>query len=322
MFSNKDISFKTIFVINCIENKTLRVSNGQLLLEDTGAKKVLTKLPFQKILALFIIGHILVTTALIDKCKKYNVALIVMKPNLRPVFFWAHTAEGNFLLRQKQHNQENDDISIAKIIIINKIQNQYKLLSNTRKKTERIVAAKSLCIRALESISSISSSTDLMGIEGAVAKIFFSSYFEEFDWNMRKPRTRIDAINATLDIGYTILFNFIEVFIRMFGFDLYVGVYHKLWFKRKSLVCDLMEPFRCIIDAQVRKSFNYNQFQIEDFKIIKHEYILKREKNSHYHQVFYKALIAKKQDIFIYIQSYYRCFMNKKSETDYPIFNF
>lgn len=32
-------------------------------------KRTLTKFPFQKLLALFIIGHITVTTPLIDKCK-------------------------------------------------------------------------------------------------------------------------------------------------------------------------------------------------------------------------------------------------------------
>ncbi len=30
------------------------------------------------------------------------------------------------------------------------------------------------------------------------------------------------CLNVTLDIGYSILFNFMECFIRMFGFDLYV----------------------------------------------------------------------------------------------------
>lgn len=102
MFTNKDIEYRTIYVINCIKERNLRVSNGELLLEEAEEKKTLTKLPFQKILALFIIGHISITTPLIDKCKKFNVALIVVKPNFRPVFYWSSSAEGNYLLRQKQ----------------------------------------------------------------------------------------------------------------------------------------------------------------------------------------------------------------------------
>lgn len=79
MFTNKDIEYKTIFVINCIEKRGLRVSSGELLLEDVENNKTLTKLPFQKILALFVIGHISITTPLIEKCKKFNISLVVMK---------------------------------------------------------------------------------------------------------------------------------------------------------------------------------------------------------------------------------------------------
>ena len=63
------------------------------------------------------------------------------------------------------------------------------------------------------------------------------------------------------------LFNFIECFLRMYGFDLYVGVFHRLWFKRKSLVCDVMEPFRCIIDRAVRTAYHRKQFSVKDFSL-------------------------------------------------------
>lgn len=100
MFTSKDIECRSIFVINCINERNLRVSSGELLLEEGEEHKTLTKFPFQKILALFIIGPISITTPLLEKCKKFDVALVVMKSNLRPVFFWANHAEANFLLHQ------------------------------------------------------------------------------------------------------------------------------------------------------------------------------------------------------------------------------
>lgn len=133
---------------------------------------------------------------------------------------------------------------------------------------------------------------------------------------------KCDAMNATLDIGYTILFNFLECFIRMFGFDLYVGVYHRLWFNRKSLVCDLMEPFRCIIDHATLLAFNRKQFSEKDSSVVKQEYRLKHEKCSCYYKVFYDVLIERKMDIFKYVQQYYRCFMGRKSVKSYPTFKF
>lgn len=322
MFTLKDLEFKTIFVINCIQKRNLRVSSGELLLEEEEEKgiKILTKLPFQKVLALFIIGHITITTPLIDKCKKFNVALVVMKPNLRPVFYWSNSAEANYLLRQKQYSLNQKDITIAKHIVKNKIENDLTLLSKTRKKDTLTLDAIYQCHHAIGNIDKINEYDELLGIEGHCAKVFFQAYFQNCNWIGRYPRTKCDIINVTLDIGYTLLFNFIECFIRMFGFDLYIGIYHQMWFKRKSLICDLMEPFRCIINHIILLAFNRKQFSEKDFLFTKGEYHLKYEKYTDYYRIFFDALIERKMDCFKYIQSYYRSFMQGKDISNYPKF--
>lgn len=320
MYTHKDIEYRSIFVINCIKERNLRVSNGELLLEESEEKKTLTKLPFQKILALFVVGHITITTPLIDKCKKYNVTLIVVKPSFRPVFYWANSAEANYLLRQRQFAMDKNDISIAKVLVANKIANQRKLLINTRRKDLQTELALENCGLYLTHLHDVNEYSALMGIEGLASKNFFKAYFQDIGWVVRRPRTKCDIINVTLDIGYTMLFNFVECFVRMFGFDLYVGVYHRLWFKRKSLICDLVEPFRCIIDRCVRTAFNRKQFTEKDFTLIKGEYKLKFEKNADYTKVFFDALVVYKIEIFKYVQMYYRCFMQGKPIDQYPKF--
>lgn len=320
MFTHKDIEYRTIFFINCIQDRNLRVSNGELLLEEISEKKTLTKLPFQKILAIFVVGHISITTPLIEKCQKNNVALVVMRQNLRPVFYWSNSAEANYLLRQKQYEYAKDNLLIARVLVKNKIKNQLTLLNKTKQKNELVESAKQYCESILPTISTISDYNQLMGTEGIAAKKFFEAYYQQYDWKSRMPRTKVDVLNATLDIGYTILFNYIECFVRMFGFDVYVGVYHRLWFKRKSLICDLVEPFRCVIDNTVRNAFAKKQFKKTDFTLIKNEYRLKYEKNGDYCRVFFDALVPYKMEIFKYIQNYYRCFMQGKLENEYPQF--
>ena len=324
MFTHKDIEYRTIFVINCVKDRNLRVSNGELLLEeqaeDSDKMKTLTKLPFQKILALFVIGHIHVTTPLIEKCQKFGVALVVLKPTLRPVFYWANSAEANFLLHKRQYDFDKEDISVAKVIVSNKIRNQIKALSDTRRKDDITAQAISLMEACLDSVSGLADYDSLMGLEGTAAKTFFKAFYQDFEWHQRRPRTKCDALNATMDIGYTLLFNYMECFLRMFGFDLYVGVYHRLWFKRKSLVCDIMEPFRPIIDKAIRTAWNRKQFSEKDFQIQKGEYRLKLEKNSDYCKIFFDALIPYKTEVFKYVQAYYRCFMGRKSTQTYPMF--
>ena len=324
MFTHKDIEHRTIFVINCIKDRSLRVSNGELLLEekveDADVYKTLTKMPFQKMLALFVVGHISVTTPLIEKCQRFGVALIVVKPSLRPVFFWSNTAEANFLLRQRQYTFDKDDLTIARILITNKIKNQCQCLSDTRRRDDLTLSAIERC-KDCESMASIATEySELMGLEGLASRIFFEAYYQDLGWEQRRPRTKCDALNATLDIGYTILFNYVECFLRMFGFDLYVGVFHRLWFKRKSLVCDVMEPFRCIIDKTTRTAYHRNQFSEKDFDVQKGEHILKRERNADYCRVYFDALIPHKVRIFKYVQAYYRSFMGRKSEDSYPKF--
>lgn len=320
MFTNKDIEYRGVYVINCINDRALRVSSGELLLEDVQEKRVLTKLPFQKILALFIVGHIHITTPLIEKCKKNNVALVVMKPSLRPVFYWADSAEANFLVRQRQYDFNKDDISIARVIVANKISNQRVLLQKTRKKDDLTMFAIEKSCEFENASLHATEYNELMGIEGRIAKLFFTAYFQDMGWGGRKPRIKSDYLNATLDIGYTYLFNFMECFVRMFGFDIYVGIYHRLWFKRKSLICDLIEPFRCIIDRTIKTAINRKQFSEEDFKVYKGEFRLMPEKNKLYSQVFFDSLVPFKSDIFRYVQSYYRCFMGKKDVNQYPKF--
>lgn len=325
MFTHKDIEAKTIFVVNCIDHhRSLRVSAGELVLEEVEEeqKKTLTKFPFQKLLALFVVGHITVTTPLIEKCKRYGVALIVMKPTLRPVFYWANEAEANFLLRKRQFDYASDDLSIAKVIVANKVENQKAALLKTRRKNDLTLAGIRQCDAVLGKVSETVDYDKLMGLEGMASKAFFAAYFEDLGWSGRHPRMKTDVVNVTLDIGYTILFNFMECFIRMFGFDLYVGVYHRLWFKRKSLVCDLMEPFRCIIDHTVLLAFHRKQFHEKDFTLVKHEYKLKYECCADYYRTFYDALIAQKMEFFKYVQQYYRCFMGCKTAPSYPKFTF
>lgn len=61
-----------------------------------------------------------------------------------------------------------------------------------------------------------------MGIEGISAKLYFKSLFAEYEWKSRQPRTKCDMTNTLMDIGYTILFKFVNALLEMYGFDVYV----------------------------------------------------------------------------------------------------
>lgn len=320
MFTHKDIQNRSLFVINGTEHQYLQVVSGQLVLKNSETKTVVTKIPFPKILAVLVIGHTSITTALIEHCNKHGIPISVMKPNFRPVFYFGNMAEANYLLRRKQYQKPSCVLPIARHLISNKIHNQYSLLIKSRYKNDEMLKSSAILENSIAQIQNVTDYKEVLGIEGNASKVFFNAYFNVFGWNQRLPRVKLDPINTTLDIGYTMLFNYIECMTRFFGFDPYVGVYHQLWFRRKSLICDLMEPFRCIIEHRVRKSFRNNEFQNSDFQVKNNVYTLKHGFAKVYTKTFFEAILKYKVEIFKYIQQYYRAFMGEKDIEQYPKF--
>lgn len=327
MLNQADLCYRQVVLLSSRELKTLSISQGNIVIKNDD-DEVLTRLSKNKVLAIISIGHLTLTSVMIDFCQKNNIALVLLNERLRPILFASSGAEANFLLRQKQYLiNEKLKQKIANHLVFSKISGHILLLKNIRQKTDEIKIA-------IDDLSDyqksclLSDRLDiLMGIEGNCAKLFFKHHFmqlKHFEWQGRKPRLKLDPVNVVLDMGYTLLFNYIECNLRLFGFDVYQGVLHQLWFKRKSLVCDFVEPFRCIIDKQVLISFNLGQFKKEHFSQNKMQYQLKTEYSREYHKILMSAIIEYKTPIFIYIRTYYRLFMkinDEKCDYDFRMFD-
>ncbi|MCM8787639.1 MAG: type V CRISPR-associated endonuclease Cas1 [Candidatus Omnitrophica bacterium] len=315
MLSLPDFKEKQLLFITAQEatDNIIRFKNENICLVRDG--KIINQLSCHKVFAVFIIGDCSITTVLIRNCQRYGVSLFLLKNNLGLYAQVIATADGNYLLRQKQY-AITDDLTIAKHIVINKISNQYKLLSkidkenNYQREFEQIK----------NNIQIVADNQELLGIEGNLSKKFFSQYFSEIDWYKRLPQTKVDAVNLLLDLGYTLLFNFIDALLGLYGFDNYKGFYHKLFFQRKSLVCDIMEPFRCIIDYQILKSYHLKQIDKKDFRARGGRYELLFDKQQKYLQIFSSAIIERKEQIFNYVRQFYYCIINDTN--NYPIFDF
>ena len=262
-----------IFVDHSIHYK-LQFSSDNLVIRDTKEDKVINQISCYRIFAIFIIGDISITTVLMRKADHYGFSVVFLTRNFNCYAMIGSQTDGNVLLRKKQYNSSHN-FDIAKRIVYNKLENQISLLKSIRSKVEEeqeaievirkyqsniltlIAEQNSTNLDLDTSLSNEIPSTtledgsivqELLGIEGYSSKVFFQTYYKDMNWKGRKPRVKHDELNVLLDIGYTFLFNFIEAHLRLYGFDLYSGVYHTVFYQRKSLVCDLVEPFRCIID--------------------------------------------------------------------------
>jgi CRISP-associated protein Cas1 len=318
MISNGDFEKKQLVFVFARDGEKLSFSNDNLIVKDKNGV-IKHQSTCWRIFSLFVVGNITISSGLIQRAKKFCFSIVLMNSNLRVYQVLGFQAEGNTLLRQRQYNcSDEEKLEIAIAILQNKVANQRKTLLKQRARPESVNAAICSLKRIKDEMTTDPSIYELMGHEGVAAKLYFSSIFNNCEWNGRKPRSKQDYINTTLDIGYTVLFNFIEALTLLYGFDLYVGFAHQMFYMRKSLVCDLVEPFRPIIDYQIRKAISLQQCKQEDFELTNNAWYLKREKNKDYVIFLVEPLVKEKNEIFKYIQGFYRYLSRGKSIDNFP----
>jgi len=88
----------------------------------------------------------------------------------------------------------------------------------------------------------------LMGLEGIAGRVYFQCLSkilpEKYRFEGRSRRPAKDPFNAVLNYCYGILYSRVEKACILSGLDPYVGFLHTDNYNKKSLVFDLIEPFR------------------------------------------------------------------------------
>ena len=308
-----------IFFIPMAGDK-MSFKNDNIVIKDRN-DKVRFQITCYRVFLIFVVGDTTITTGLLSRSNKYGFSICLMNRNLKMYRFISSRMEGNTFLRKIQYSYE--DLNIGQYIICNKVQNQRNVLASFRSKNQMIKESIILLDNHLYKLNNYQlEMNSILGIEGSASRTYFPQIFNNVIWNGRKPRIKNDYINATLDIGYTVLFNIIDALLNVYGFDEYYGVLHRCFYMRKSLVCDLMEPFRPVIDYAVRKGINLGQIKEDDFKVFSGRYVLEWNKSASYTKIFLNSLLEYKLEMFLYIQGYYRAFMKQKKISEYPFFIF
>ena len=294
MLNANDFKKKQIVFLFTNEGDKLSFLNDNIIVKNKegGIKYQST---CYRLFMICVVGNISITSGLIQRSKKFGFSII-------------------------KHQYEYTENDIGRKIEQNKIKNQSQILKNIRGKNQIMKEGIELLDKMVVQLEQQLEYLEVMGIEGNAARVYFSRVFDNVDWKGRKPRIKNDYVNVTLDIGYTMLFNIVDAILQVYGFDTYYGVFHKCFYMRKSLVCDLMEPIRPVVDYQVRKSINLGQCKENDFEVINNRWCLKYKSNPQYIQFLMNAILEYKDDIFLYIQQYYRFFMKRKSVSEIPVF--
>ena len=190
-------------------------------------------------------GMASITSYLINELANHKIKLIICDEKHNPScemmpYYGSFNTSKKILLQSKW--TESKKGKVWRKIVQNKIHNQAMLL-------------KKLHIQEYEKLFKYEKEVqefDKTNREGHAAKVYFNLLF-----GMDFKRSVPDNTNKALDYGYSILLSIFNREIVNKGYVTPLGIEHKNEFNQFNLSCDLMEPFRPLVDEIVIKNMEF-----------------------------------------------------------------
>lgn len=193
-----------------------------------------------------------ITSALLSELMKNKIKVIFCdethspESELIPYYGGYDSSE-----RIKSQISWSDEIkeSLWTIIVFEKIKKQMNLLKYFNLKEYKL----------LEEYMYQIENFDATNREGHSAKVYFNALFGT---NFNRD-DKENPINMALNYGYSILLSLFNREVVSNGYITNIGLFHKNKFNPFNLSCDLMEPFRPLVDKLVVE-MNVNNFGTEE----------------------------------------------------------
>ena len=236
-------------------------------------------------------GMVSITSYLINELANNKIKIIFCDEKHNPSselipYYGAHNTSKK-ILNQIEWKKERKE-AVWQLIIKNKIHNQGKILEK-------------LNIHGYEKLYEYENQVELgdkTNREGHAAKVYFNLLFgKDF------IRGKGDNVNIALDYGYTILLSIFNREVVSKGYITPLGINHKNEFNQFNLSCDLMEPYRPLVDYIVYNNINNVLDKSYKYKLIN---IINESVNIEYKEQFVSNAIP------IFINSVFRFLENER----------
>ena len=235
----------------------------------------------QKIESIIISNQAMITTQAIATALENNIDIVFLNGYGDPIGrVWFAKMGSTALIRRKQLEIAEDEKGLELVIdmIRQKIKNQadfLKKLMYARPGKENLFENP---IRIIDSaLSDIALSggrindvrNSIMGFEGTAGRAYFQCLSglmpEKYIFKGRSRQPAKDPFNAVLNYCYGILYSRIEKACILAGLDPYVGFLHTDNYNKKSMVFDLIEPFRIFAEQTAVYLFTGKKIKDEYF---------------------------------------------------------
>jgi len=248
----------------------------------TGKDTVIQEIRLHEICQVNLMGQIQLTTQAIHALAEAEIPICYFSTG---GWFYAVTTgmtTKNVFLRQSQYRQAEAAwfaLRLARQLVSGKIRNQRVMVMRNHLEPNALAVAQMK--RMAEAAEAALNLTELLGIEGQGARLYFSQFNGmlkasgdsdraaspfSFDFTKRNRRPPRDPVNALLSLAYSLLAKDLTVACYAVGFDPMLGFYHQPRYGRPALALDLMEPFRPLIaDTAVLQAINTGMVMARHF---------------------------------------------------------
>lgn len=228
-------------------------NNKSLAIFNNGEMK--KQIPFYNVDEVYLMDGNSCSTDALTLCALYDVTVFLLSHTgkiLSVNLPFNENSESRVKTRiaQYESSQSEKGTEIAKSILLSKINNQKSLLEKYNHTFDSEFIEKK--INKIEGKLTCDIRTKLNGFEGKFSELYFTKYFnllpKVFIPDKRLGYKAQDKTNNLLNLGYEILSGEIYKSIILSHLDPYLGFLHSEQYLKPSLICDLQELFRFIVD--------------------------------------------------------------------------
>lgn len=247
-----------------------------------------------KVQSIVVATGIMVTSDALKLAVEHNIDVIFLDGFGNPYGRVWHCRMGStakIRRRQIEVADTEEGLSFVKEWISTKTNNQIEFIEKLLRardsgKSEIVEISLSGLKDMLPKISSLDGDVEsvrgtLMGFEGTAGRLYFDALSdlipERWKFNGRSRQPAKDNFNCFLNYGYGVLYGVVERACILAGLDPYVGFLHVDNYGKKSLVFDLIEPYRILADSTVFYLFSGRQVKQEHCDNIPNGLILNKE---------------------------------------------
>jgi CRISPR-associated protein Cas1 len=236
----------------------------------------------QKVQSIVIATGVHLSSNAIHLATEHNIDIVFLDKSGHPSARVWQTKMGStaeIRRRQLEASETDEAMRYVKEWTTSKINNQLEFLRELKQRrpgSDDVFASPLNTLQeCVQKVASCSGTVDqvrgtLMGLEGAAGRAYFTCLGKlmpaEYRFTGRSRRPAVDPFNAMLNYSYGVLYSRVERALILAGLDPFVGFLHTDNYNKRSLVFDMIEPFRILGERTTVMLFTGRRAKKEYFR--------------------------------------------------------